>query len=702
LKQLADNQENVIPLIWQGDTANASPGYGSRASQYGVGSIPHAQFQGNISDVGGGSTYPRYLNYYNNAINTDSPIEIEVSLDFNAQGQLVVQGDIYLQDNLTTTNNKVVFLLSRFINADYFCSVAGFSTQDLTLSSAGESGTFTHSFTLNPDWNLGDLKGIVLVQSWQSKYIVQAAQSGFTGLVPLFSANVTQGPPALGVQFIDYSMPAVGIESWEWDLNGDGITDSNEQNPYYLYEEPGNYNVNLKITKEGEVQEITKEDFIQVTNSAPFSGELSGIWHPEWNPYIIENDVSIQANDQLMIHPGVVVQLNNDSVWEVFGTLQAVGESSEPIHISSNNAWKGIRFQYSTNENIIKHCHISKATDSAIFINESKVDIIGNAIFDNYCASFAGAIEMNSANDVLIQQNFITNNSSNAATGAIGCTASSPMIANNIIVNNQANPAMPATAGAFVLKSGSNPMILNNTISHNVASNAIFVVSSEPTIENSIVLHDGQIVYEIASLVTVNYSCISGNYIGMGNIDADPLFAQTSEGDGLDYSGFNGRWYVMENSPTIDAGNPNEEHNDIEDPANPGNPLWPAMGTLRNDMGAFGGTGFANIFDFVDSDESTVPHSQNLMLSNYPNPFNPETKIQFSTEQSGIAQVTIYNSKGQKIITLFDNEVVNSRLYEIVWNGKDDNNNAVASGVYMYKLDLNGKTEAVRRCILLK
>lgn len=703
MKQLSDNQNNVISLIWQGDTANASPGYSSRGSLYGVGAIPHAQFQGHIADVGGGSTYPRYLNYYNNTINTDSPAEIEVSLDFNAQGQLIVQGDIFLHNAITTTNNKVVFALTRFINSDYYCSAAGYATQDFSLNSAGESGNFSHAFTLDPTWNLGDLKGIVMIQSWQSKYIVQAAQTGFTGLVPIFSANVTTGPPALGVQFIDYSMPATGIESWEWDFNGDGVMDSTEQNPYYLYEQPGNYTVSLKITKEGEVQENIKENFIQVSAIEPISGNLSGIWTADWNPYIISADVTIQANDQLQIEPGVVIYSNNESLFQVAGSLQAIGESANPVLFSSTGSWKGIRFNSTNQINILRNCHITKATNTAVFVTSSTVEITENAIFDNFSSSSAGAIELSNASNVIIQQNFIANNSSNTSTGGIGCTASSPSIKNNIIVNNQANPAMPATAGAFVLKNSSNPFILNNTISNNVATNAFFVVNSQPVIENSIVMHNGQIIYEIASLVTVNYSCISGNFIGLGNIDTDPLFAQASAGSGTEFSGFSGLWYVMENSPVIDAGNADEMYNDVEDSSQPGNPLWPAMGTLRNDMGAFGGSGFPNFMDFVKYNDTAIPVTVNQIISNYPNPFNPQTTIQFQMPDIMLnkpVHIAIYNIRGQVVKQIVKNQLT-ERNFSYVWQGIDEQFTIVSSGVY-FVMVTNGKDSFSKKMLLLK
>ncbi|MCK4653794.1 MAG: SBBP repeat-containing protein [Candidatus Cloacimonetes bacterium] len=90
-----------------------------------------------------------------------------------------------------------------------------------------------------------------------------------------------------------------------------------------------------------------------------------------------------------------------------------------------------------------------------------------------------------------------------------------------------------------------------------------------------------------------------------------------------------------------------------------------------------------------------------MELSNYPNPFNPSTTIEFLIQNDSNVDLTIYNIKGQKINTLAHNEFTKGS-HSIIWNGDDENNNSVSSGVYLYKLNVNGKTEAVMKCLLLK
>ncbi|MDP8269144.1 MAG: T9SS type A sorting domain-containing protein, partial [Candidatus Tenebribacter davisii] len=88
-------------------------------------------------------------------------------------------------------------------------------------------------------------------------------------------------------------------------------------------------------------------------------------------------------------------------------------------------------------------------------------------------------------------------------------------------------------------------------------------------------------------------------------------------------------------------------------------------------------------------------------LSNYPNPFNPSTTISFSTPEEGIVELSVCNIKGQKIKSLISNQITVGE-HSIDWNGKDDSGKKVSSGVYLYKLNVNGKTEEVKKCLLLK
>ncbi len=89
-------------------------------------------------------------------------------------------------------------------------------------------------------------------------------------------------------------------------------------------------------------------------------------------------------------------------------------------------------------------------------------------------------------------------------------------------------------------------------------------------------------------------------------------------------------------------------------------------------------------------------------LSNYPNPFNPSTTISFelTAKDAKDAKIEIYNLKGQKV-KILPISPSPSHTVSVIWDGTDDNNQPVSSGVYFYKLKM-GKLEETRKMLLLK
>ncbi|MBN2012791.1 T9SS type A sorting domain-containing protein [candidate division KSB1 bacterium] len=80
------------------------------------------------------------------------------------------------------------------------------------------------------------------------------------------------------------------------------------------------------------------------------------------------------------------------------------------------------------------------------------------------------------------------------------------------------------------------------------------------------------------------------------------------------------------------------------------------------------------------------------LRQNFPNPFNANTIIEYNCLTPGNIQLVIFNSLGQKIVTLRD-EYHKSGHYKLRWDGKDQSGKSVASGVYFYKLKTNQSTE---------
>ncbi|MCD6177511.1 MAG: right-handed parallel beta-helix repeat-containing protein, partial [Candidatus Cloacimonetes bacterium] len=556
---LNNSNDHLIPILWESGGPNPSSGYSTRGSLYGVGGVPHAQFGGTMSVIGGSPSSPmNYQPQYNSIINTDSPLSMELSMTISGQNELILATDIEVTSNIATTNNKVIFIVTYNYGQIWFSNAVSYNPSTVfDLTTVGQTGNYEFSFPMNPDWDLVNLKGIALVQSFGNNYqILQGVSSMFTGILPMFSSNVTEGPAYLGVQFNSNSFPQTGINSWEWDFDGDGIFDSTQENPYHLYTEPGEYDVTLRIEVDGEFAETTVENYITVTDGSSVSGILSGIWVPSFNPYVISDDITIPDGYELMITPGVELQFADDVQFTVNGLLEADASalSDDPIVFKSDSSWQGIRFFLSQENNILANCEISNASVTAIKVEgDSKVDVIGCRIFENSSTSLGAAFEIIGSDNVLISKNIIANNTSTNAVGGIKCTDSSIEITNNLIVNNS------GSYGAIILMNSSDIEFTNNTIANNEANGVnaytFFILSSNPIIKNCIIIDNNSIFFS-GGTVDVTYTCISGGYEGIGNIDEDPLFVAPTTGDGIEYNGLAADWSLQPASLCIDAGDP--------------------------------------------------------------------------------------------------------------------------------------------------
>jgi hypothetical protein len=74
---------------------------------------------------------------------------------------------------------------------------------------------------------------------------------------------------------------------------------------------------------------------------------------------------------------------------------------------------------------------------------------------------------------------------------------------------------------------------------------------------------------------------------------------------------------------------------------------------------------------------------------NYPNPFNPETRIRFELPKIGRVNLAVYDIRGNLIRTLVDSER-NTGVYEVIWDGKNNAEEKVFSGIYIFRMSAAG------------
>jgi FlgD Ig-like domain len=94
------------------------------------------------------------------------------------------------------------------------------------------------------------------------------------------------------------------------------------------------------------------------------------------------------------------------------------------------------------------------------------------------------------------------------------------------------------------------------------------------------------------------------------------------------------------------------------------------------------------------------PRSYVLSVSNYPNPFNPRTTVSYTVPSRGRVTVSIYDTRGALVATLFDGERA-AGAYSVDWDGRTDDAAGAASGIYFARIEHASGTRS-KKMVLLK
>lgn len=108
----------------------------------------------------------------------------------------------------------------------------------------------------------------------------------------------------------------------------------------------------------------------------------------------------------------------------------------------------------------------------------------------------------------------------------------------------------------------------------------------------------------------------------------------------------------------------------------------------------------AEVISDVEIEETT-----SNSLSNYPNPFNGSTNIQFSLEQAANVTVRVYDINGSLVSTVINNETMQAKSgISIPWEAKDQFGTPLSSGSYLYELSIepmNGRSFSLRNVMVI-
>jgi hypothetical protein len=399
----------------------------------------------------------------------------------------------------------------------------------------------------------------------------------------------------------------------------------------------------------------------------------------------------------------------------------------------------------------------SEGAGGGIYIKFGSPIVRENFIYSNR-ANYGGGIYCSSSS-VVIKENIIEENLASVmydiATskgGGICISRGSPSIMDNIIKNNNAfNDDIEGSAiGGGIYITGSEALIKNNLIVDNLVvinggygtgggianpsyqNDSLHCIIEFNTIANNrgsglfslYAIIKNNIIYSNSHSGISSYSQSNNSVICNNNVyDNEPNFNNCPPGIGDTSWGFNyigiscdSCFNISEDPLFISNQNGNFFLSQIEAGQNEQSPCVNAgssdvtefdMGNYTTRTDSISDNGFVDI-GYHYPNGITITNIENheylprlFQCLNFPNPFNPTTTFSFSIPNESKVELSIFNIKGQKIKTLVKDQYLVGN-HSIIWNGDDDSGKSVSSGIYFYKLNVNGKTEAAKKCLLLK
>lgn len=332
------------------------------------------------------------------------------------------------------------------------------------------------------------------------------------------------------------------------------------------------------------------------------SGNISGTWSPSGNPYIVSDNATVPTGQTLTIQPGVVVWIGAGVSITVNGNIQAIGTASQRITIQNPNSsqyWNQIYLYSSSVTNRFYCCDISGATNaiSSLFAYyyPMRIEImdctfsncISSAIYgyinqaSGYPASswvISGSIFNNMSGTALVLLSYYSSGSGNA------------VMINNVIVNcaGGVNTASPwdAQIESCIFKGCTTAVKVSGSLSRTVSDNDFFgngtnFVGYPTSYGNPIILNRNGTPCNV-----------------LLNIFQDPQFVSATD------------FHLQGTSPCIDAGEGSA--------ANFDNSFPPSLGTVTNDIGAYGGPNAGQWLNPAPSSFLTLAAARYVGVTIYP------------------------------------------------------------------------------------
>jgi PKD repeat protein len=478
---------------------------------------------------------------------------------------------------------------------------------------------------------------------------------------------------------IDANYEFYDIEEYKWDFNNDGEIDSYEAYPSYTYTQPGSYQINLTLdTEEGEIS-YTDEQTVYVSGgfldlhqqySIPFTNqEITENTHKEISKIDYNNDgkedfyISVKKDGYksvtIMEKEGNILyeeELEYDPaggnqflfVTEFNGTHYRAYYDSEILTLTNLDTEEEYYLDFSTPwDDTFQY-------DIGLFLYENSINVAS-------CSDIVFLIHQLGGQEFVEVEEFYVAGDYMGEGAECG---NARFYQNNITIYDQflygEDYSYPRSTFAKYNSNLQPSVIYINTSKHPAFTYCNTTNSYKVCDDENVLAYSNYYYNDEEMLIrykkddsSVVLKDLDGNFVATETVDMNVIGMTNYEGQLLVFVQDNGQLVV---------------YTDGE--------------------------------EFVSNQPQQVPISNTELRQNYPNPFNPQTNIEFALKEPGNVELSIYNLKGQKICTLVDKNLPADN-HSFIWNGRDENNNQVASGIYFYRLQ-TARQVITKKMMLLK
>jgi FlgD Ig-like domain len=626
---------------------------------YGVSGIPHAQFQGTISEVGGGTNMlPYYTTHYNSFVNNESSFEIELDLNV-ADSQIELTAAIEVTGTVNPADlNKLVCIITYDYGPGYTCSAQRYEELDFELTAIGETETFEVTFDAESDWDLAKIRGVAWIQK----------MDGTSGNYPIHQAAV------LGYPFVAINP----LANLEMNINS---TETFDLTDYFsLFGAPVPADITVESSDPAIVEAVYADNDLTLTSF----GSGGSVQIDIYGSYDGYNGISsfavfvINPNDHFI----VILDLDPTPTGSTLKTAVENNYSDGNVYLTSDvtaypfsesaDAIFVLLGVWSTN-------HILTEGEAGPLV--TYMDNGGNLYMEGadtwfydtptslhpYFKIFSASDGLNDLSTV-VGHDFLegfswTYSGLNWYIDPLEPLEDAVVIFSNPTVGYDCGVAYDSgtykTVGTSFEITG-----LGGTNTLDDAVNGIvnfFGIGGTPLAPPSNLAVDaltGLLTWEAPETEDVT---------GYDVYLDDAFVENTSDLEWIYTDLINGTIYEAGVAAVHDEG-------------------ASAMVTLEF---TYEGTGAGNNLPLVTE-----------IIGNYPNPFNPVTNISYSVKEVGNVTLEVYNLKGQLVKTLV-NDIKEAGEFTTTWSGTDNSNKSVSSGVYFYKMKA-GNYQETKKMILIK